>query len=97
MHSFIRARDVTQEMACRNNMEQIEAAKDQAAGKLGLDNGATLQESQIAEFLEGGVSRLVCPKKGEYTINAVGTAPACSVHGPLADGGRGEGQAPPGL
>ena len=31
-----------------------------------------------------GLSGVVCPKGGRYTINPVGKDPACSVHGSLS-------------
>jgi hypothetical protein len=92
--NFLKARDVAQETMCMRNMKQIAMAKENAALTLGLESGATIQESQMAEYLQGGLAGLGCPKQGAYTINPVGVAPACSVHGPLVEGDQREQQAP---
>lgn len=82
--SFVKARDTAQRNICVNNMRQLDAAKDQAAIKHGYTDGATIPESEFAEFLRDGFSGLECPKGGRYTINPYGQDPACSEHGALS-------------
>lgn len=77
--SFVSARERAQEMACRNNLRQIEMVKDAAAVALGRESGDTLPAEELADFGFGDIGD--CPKGGTYTINPVDVAPTCSVHG----------------
>jgi hypothetical protein len=66
--------------ACVNNLRQLDGAKQQWA----LENGQTAQATptteQVAAYLRGGAFP-VCPAGGQYALNAVGTAPTCSIQG----------------
>jgi hypothetical protein len=66
--------------ACINNLRQIDAAKQQWA----LENNKTADAVPTAQdllpYFKEGVFP-VCPSGGNYTINAVGEVPFCSVPG----------------
>ena len=81
--SFVKARDMSQQNACVNNMRMLDAAKEQVAMEEGLYEGATVTEDQISAYIKSGYQGLTCPKAGEYTLNPVGVSPECSVHGSL--------------
>ena len=83
--SFAKARDVAQSAVCHNNMRQIDAAKEMAAPEHGHEDGDTIPDEQVSEYVKGGLSSLICPKEGNYTINPLGKEPECSVHGSLSD------------
>jgi hypothetical protein len=68
--------------SCMNNLRQIDAAKNEWALEAGKAAGAVPSEQDLLPYLTGGVFP-VCPSGGVYTINAIGTPPSCSVHGPL--------------
>lgn len=77
--SFVRARTVSQQNACINNLRMIEAAKDQWALEEGKTNGTSVTEEDIAEYLPYGMP--VCPAGGVYTIGVVGSNATCSEFG----------------
>ncbi len=82
---FAKARASSQKNACINNMRQIESAKDQYAVEAGLATGdATADATALGPFVKG--TWPVCPVgDAAYTINAIGTNPACGNVGTLAD------------
>jgi hypothetical protein len=77
-----RTQDQTQGLinACINNLRQLDGAKQQWA----LENNKQEQDvpaaQDIAPFLKDGALP-VCPAGGQYTLNAVGAVPTCSVVG----------------
>jgi len=71
-----------EQTACMNNLRQIDAAKNEWALETGKAVGAMPSEQELLPYLTGGVFP-VCPSGGVYTIGAIGTPPACSIHGPL--------------
>jgi prepilin-type N-terminal cleavage/methylation domain-containing protein len=77
--NFIRARESSRAKSCVSNLKQIDSAKEQWA----MDNKKTSADSPTATDLYGATkyvkSTPSCPASGTYTINAVGTAPVCSV------------------
>ena len=83
--AIAKARDTAQRTACINNMKMIDLAKKQATLEHNYPEGTTVPDDQISEQLKpNGLSGLKCPKGGSYTINPIGKAPACSVHGELS-------------
>jgi general secretion pathway protein G len=86
--NFVKAREVSMQNACLNNLRQIEAAKQQWA----LENGKKADDVPTVEdlkpFFKNGVFP-TCPAGGTYTLGAVSNAPTCSVPGhelpPLTD------------
>jgi prepilin-type N-terminal cleavage/methylation domain-containing protein len=77
--NFIRARESSRAKSCVSNLKQIDSAKEQWA----MDNKKTSADSPTDTDLYGATkyvkSTPSCPASGTYTINAVGTGPACSV------------------
>jgi hypothetical protein len=83
--SFVKARDVSMENACFNNLRQIEAAKEQAALEMELPEGDNVPREKVSAYLKDGLESVTCPKGGAYTINPLGTDAECSIHGPVSD------------
>jgi len=78
--NFIRARQTSRMNACIANLKQIDSAKEEFAMDQKLDNGAAVQMSDIAGvYMKGPATGPVCPGGGAYTVNVVGTDPACSL------------------
>ena len=77
--NFVRARTNSQTNACIANLKQIEGAKANWA----LENKKTSAATPGAADLYGATAYIartpVCAGGGTYTINAVDTAPACSL------------------
>lgn len=77
--SFVRARENSQAKTCMNNLRQIYYAKEHLASQNGLKLGDPVIENDIAAFLKNGIPS--CPAGGIYSVNPVGTDPACTVAG----------------
>jgi hypothetical protein len=81
--NFIKAREVSQENACINNLRMIDAAKNEWA----LENNKTTNDTPTGADLDkyimktGGFNSLHCPAGGTYTIGRIGVPPTCSVPG----------------
>jgi prepilin-type N-terminal cleavage/methylation domain-containing protein len=76
--NFVRARQTSQTNACINNLRVIDQAKQQ----WGLEYGqvATAQSTDIVPYLGRTGTRMPPePVGGSYNINALSTAPTCSV------------------
>lgn len=76
--SFVRARTTSQTNACINNLRQIDGAKDQYAIENGANTGDAVAQADVETYLKKFPE---CPASGTYTINVVGTDPACDVAG----------------
>ena len=76
--NFVRARTVSQENACINNLRQIDAAKQQWALENGKKATDTPTKADLLPFLR---SWPVCPQGGTYTIGPVSEQPTCSIPG----------------
>ncbi|HKW29935.1 MAG TPA: DUF4190 domain-containing protein [Verrucomicrobiae bacterium] len=78
--NFVKARDVSMQNACINNLRQIDGAKQQWA----LENGKKADDVPTAEdlkpFFKNGIFP-TCPAGGTYAIGVVSNAPTCSVPG----------------
>jgi hypothetical protein len=83
--NFIRAREISQRNVCLSNLRQLEACKEQAALEHDYRDGKEITEQDLAPYLKKGVSGLICPKGGQYTINPLGKDPACSTHGTFSE------------
>ena len=79
--NFVKARQTSQVNACINNLRQIDAAKNQWALEKSKKDGDVPSEADIKPyiFVPHGKSFLTCPAGGTYTINPLGTPPACSI------------------
>ena len=88
--NFVRAREASRAKACVANLKQIDSAKEQWAMDNRVSAGATGPDLTIltaagdAGYIK---SEPVCPSvgTGSYTVNAIGTAPICSVAGTPGD------------
>ena len=78
--NFIRARESSRRSSCITNLKQIDSAKEQWAMDNKAANNATVQMSDIAGvYMKGAATGPVCPGGGSYTVNNIGTDPACSL------------------
>ena len=80
--NFIKARESSRRNSCIANLKQIDSAKEQWAMDNRAATGAAVAMSDIAgSYMKGPATGPVCPGGGTYTVNAVGTDPACSLAG----------------
>ena len=79
-----RLREQSQRNTCMNNLRMIDQVKDQAALKSNYGMDAAITPEEISPYLKYGYASLVCPKGGEYVINAVGRGAECSEHGSVS-------------
>jgi prepilin-type N-terminal cleavage/methylation domain-containing protein len=80
--NFIRARESSRRNSCIANLKQIDSAKEQWAMDNKQATGAACQMSDLAPtYLKGAATGPTCPGGGTYTVNVVGTNPACSLSG----------------
>ena len=76
--NFIKARNVSQQNACINNLRQLDAAKNEWA----LEKGKKSTDTPTMDDLKPYLGKIPhCPAGGTYTINAVGQPPECSIPG----------------
>lgn len=76
--NFVHARETAQRNACINNLRMIDAAKQQWALEKGKKEGDLPTQDDLMPYIGHWP---VCPQGGTYTINPIGQAPTCSVHG----------------
>ena len=76
--NFVKARQTAQRNACIRNLRQIDGAKETWALEKKKAPGATVVESEVNEYIKGGVVPL-CPAGGTYTYGALGTDPTCTI------------------
>jgi len=81
--NFVKARSAAQMNACTNNLRQIDAAKQQWALQNKKRTTDLPTESELAPYLnlKGGPMgpMLKCPAGGNYSLNAAGVKPTCSI------------------
>jgi hypothetical protein len=80
--NFVKARSVSQENACINNLRQIDAAKQQWALENQKKSTDIPTENDLKPYImlrNGQFPR--CPQGGTYSIGPVGQPPTCSVPG----------------
>jgi hypothetical protein len=83
-----KARDAARGSVCINNLRLISHAKEAAAIKNNLQDGAQVTPADVNSYIDGGFDKLKCPQGGTYTLNPVGKAPECSVPGHKYDTGE---------
>jgi prepilin-type N-terminal cleavage/methylation domain-containing protein len=77
--NFIRARETSRRNSCIANLKQMDSAKEQWAMDNKAASGAAVVMADIAgTYMKGPVTGPICPAGGAYTVNVVGTNPACS-------------------
>ena len=69
---------VINQNTCLNNLRLIDAAKQQWALEKNKPDEAVPGARDLLPYLKNGVFP-ACPGEGQYSINAVGLLPACSV------------------
>jgi type II secretion system protein G len=77
--SFMSARERSRANACRSNLRQIQAAKEQWA--MATNQGPTATpgwDNLVPDFIQQQPS---CPSGGTYTIGNMSTNPTCSIGG----------------
>jgi prepilin-type N-terminal cleavage/methylation domain-containing protein len=79
--NFIKARETSQATACINNLVKINGAKEQWALETKQVVGATPQDSDLFGATLYIAEKPSCPGSGVYSLNAVGSAPTCSISG----------------
>lgn len=80
--NFIRARESSRRNSCIANLKQMDSAKEQWAMDNRAASGATVNMSDLTGangYLKGPAAGPTCPAGGTYTVNNVGTNPACSL------------------
>jgi len=78
--NFVNARDTSRSKSCIANLKQMDAAKEQYAmdQKKSTNDPVTWPGDLVPTYIK---TECKCPGGGTYTVNAIGTAPTCSVGG----------------
>ena len=83
---FLRARENSRGQACQENLTKIDGAKEQWALEMKHSNGtstgtgtAFLEDENIFGTNGYVKKQPLCPSSGDYTVNNIGTDPACSI------------------
>lgn len=76
--SFVQSRQTARRNVCINNLRLISAAKEQAALENGYGETFIPTQAQILPYIKGNTMPL-CPGNGGYTMNAISSAPTCSL------------------
>ena len=78
--NFIKARENSRKNTCIANLKQIDSAKEQWAMDQKKAEGDPVGFADITGatgYLKGPAAGPTCPSGGVYTVNNVGTSPAC--------------------
>jgi prepilin-type N-terminal cleavage/methylation domain-containing protein len=81
--NFIRARETARGRSCIRQLRLIDSAKEQYAMDNHLGAYSTMPALSAlcgygsTTYIKGGTP--VCPSSGTYTVNNMGTDPACSI------------------
>lgn len=76
--NFNKARRGAAKQACIMNLRSIDSAKEAWAAENRKANGDTAEASALASYFKDNRPP-ECPAGGQYSYNAVGTPPACSL------------------
>jgi prepilin-type N-terminal cleavage/methylation domain-containing protein len=80
--NFMKARDNSRLKSCIANLHQIDAAKQQAAMDLKLQDTDTPTPAQLTpDYIK---TWPLCPASGTYSINNLSSDPTCSITTPIA-------------
>ena len=87
--NFVTARARAQANACINNLRQIDSAANEFALEKGKKTGDTINfPSDLTPYIKlnaaGGLP--ACPAGGNYSDNAVGNTPQCSLGNTVSPG-----------
>jgi hypothetical protein len=80
----MRARETARAKACQENLQKIDAAKEQWALEMNLSNGSAIDDTFITDAQivgpEGYIKKTpICPANGVYTVNPIGSDPVCDI------------------
>jgi len=75
--NFVKAREQAMVNLCRNNLRQLEAAKQRWMVEKGKSPNDTPTQDELVPLLERGQFP-ICPAGGTYSINPAGQPPTCS-------------------
>ena len=75
--NFVKARDSSRKNSCIANLKQVNAAKEQWAMDNKKDTGAAVVFSDLVGSTLYIKATPTCPSGGTYTVNTLGTSPAC--------------------
>jgi competence protein ComGC len=76
--SFIPSRNVVSQNSCFNNLRMIDSAKESWAFANQKTNGDEVVTSEVNQYMRGNTGPR-CPNGGQYSYNAVGVNPTCTV------------------
>lgn len=76
--SFVQSRRTARRNVCVNGLRLLSAGKEQAALENGYTESVVPTEGQIIPYVKGNAMPL-CPGNGTYTLNAISSAPVCSL------------------
>src|SRR5258707_1277734 len=80
--NFIQARNNSRKNSCIANLKQIDSAKEQYAMDQKLSTGGAVTMANLTDpttgYIKGAATGPAEPMGGTYTVNVVGTPPACS-------------------
>ena len=79
--NFVKARDSSRKNSCIANLKQIDSAKEQWAMDNKKDAGPAVAFSDLVGATLYVKANPTCASGGTYTVNAVGTNPACDKTG----------------
>ena len=79
--NFVRARNSSRMNTCIANLKQIDSAKEQWAMDNKADTGASVGFTDLVGSTAYMKAQPSCPSGGTYTVNPIGTSPACSTSG----------------
>ena len=79
--NFVKARDSSRKNSCIANLKQTDSAKEQWAMDNKKDAGAAVAYTDLVGATLYMKSTPSCPSGGTYTVNAIGTNPACDKTG----------------
>ena len=85
--SFVKARNVSAQNACINNLRQIDSAKEQWALASHRTNGEDVVVEEVNRYLKCNTTP-VCPQGGVYTYNVLGKNPECSGFSQMQGGSK---------
>jgi prepilin-type N-terminal cleavage/methylation domain-containing protein len=81
--SFVRARNVSQQTACINNLRIIDSGKEQCSMVYHMTDGDPVLTVSVNEYIKGATTPL-CPTSGTYGYGSIGSNPRCTVSSPTS-------------
>jgi prepilin-type N-terminal cleavage/methylation domain-containing protein len=70
--AFVKARVVSQQNACINNLRIVDGGKDQCAMVYHMTDGNTVSTVSVNEYIKGTTTPL-CPSAGSYAYGNIGS------------------------